>query len=156
MKLNPKFDAKSKQYLTFRASSVLKSVPSVNASSASRRDKVFRIVAWNHVGATIPSCVSFRPMLKLGSITRYSQHMASKQPPAGECPYKEEQFVFETIQGMTILHMFTLMTATVANGDPYSLNQTSCRVDQNCFIRSCLGLYISIMSKPALKTELED
>jgi hypothetical protein len=46
----------------------------------------------------------------------------------------------------------TLMAATVGYEDPNNLSQTSCRVVQKATARSCFGLYISRMSKPALNT----
>lgn len=92
---------------TCSAWSVVNMRPCVRANSAWRKGIVFFIVAWNQVGATIPSCVSFRPIVNLGSITRYSQLMASKQPPAGECP---------------------LIAAAVGNPDPYNCNQASWKI----------------------------
>ena len=69
---------------TFKASSVLNNLPVVSANSASLALIVLFIVAMNQNGATIPNFVSLRPMVKLLTITRYSQLIANKHPPAGE------------------------------------------------------------------------
>lgn len=71
---------------TLCASSVVNIVPSVSALSAWRVGKTFFIDAWNHVGGRIPNLVSFKPIVKFGNITRYSQHNARRHPPAGEWP----------------------------------------------------------------------
>lgn len=71
----------------FAASSVVNIAPKVSAFSASRIDITLRIEAWNHNGATIPKRVSFKPIVNLGHMTRYSQLNANKHPPAGEWPY---------------------------------------------------------------------
>lgn len=78
----------------FSASSVLNNRPSVIANSVSLRLIVFCIVAMNHEGATIPSWVSFKPIVKLWHIMRYSQLIANRQPPAGEWPYRRVQLHF--------------------------------------------------------------
>lgn len=45
-----------------------------------------------------------------------------------------------------------MIAATVGNDEPYNLSQTSCRVLQKADTRSGFGLYISMMSRPALNT----
>lgn len=65
------------------ASSVLNILPIINALSASRFEITFCIDAWNQSVATIPKRESFKPIVKFGHITRYSQLNASKHPPAG-------------------------------------------------------------------------
>ena len=86
----------------------------------------------NHGGATMPSCVSLRPIRGFPStITRSSHESASMQPPAGLCPPTE---------------------ATVASGVMYSVSHISCTAVQYRASSSSVLPWSDVRSRPAEKT----